>query len=148
MINRRRCLSLCLAVALGLALAFSCLGSTVKITHLSSGAHSESWQNFLREMKEPFEKANPGYEIEILTDSTPNEKFLVMVAGGISPDVLDLVISRVGASYRRRYVLRSQQVPRSPIEESYSAGHVECSDHSQRTPVHAAYRGVLDRHLV
>ena len=42
-------------------------------------------------MKEPFEKANPGYEIEILTDSTPNEKFLVMVAGGISPDVLDLV---------------------------------------------------------
>ncbi|NLN20047.1 MAG: extracellular solute-binding protein [Firmicutes bacterium] len=91
MINRRRCLSLCLAVALGLALAFSCLGSTVKITHLSSGAHSESWQNFLREMKEPFEKANPGYEIEILTDSTPNEKFLVMVAGGISPDVLDLV---------------------------------------------------------
>jgi multiple sugar transport system substrate-binding protein len=83
-------LSCVLAVALLVSLP--CLGAaSVKITHLSSASHSESWQDFLREMKVPFEQENPGIEIEILTEAKPDEKFLVMAAGGIAPDVLDLV---------------------------------------------------------
>jgi multiple sugar transport system substrate-binding protein len=85
-------LVLSLVVAAALVVTLPCLGAApVKITHLSSGAHSDSWQDFLREMKTPFEQANPGYEVEILTEARPNEKFLVMCAGGVSPDVLDLV---------------------------------------------------------
>ena len=91
MLNRQTVvLSLVLAVALIVSLP--CLGAApVKITHLSSASHSESWQDFLREMKAPFEQENPGIEIEIITDAKPDEKFLVMAAGGIAPDVLDLV---------------------------------------------------------
>ena len=91
MLNRQTVvLSLVLAVALIVSLP--CLGAApVKITHLSSASHSESWQDFLCEMKAPFEQENPGIEIEIITDAKPDEKFLVMAAGGIAPDVLDLV---------------------------------------------------------
>ncbi|MGI6610821.1 MAG: extracellular solute-binding protein [Limnochordia bacterium] len=92
MFSRWMKIACCLVVATTLVLAAPALAAEkVKITHLSSGSHSESWQEYLQEMKVPFEQANPECEVEILADPKPDNKFLVMAAGGVSPDVLDLV---------------------------------------------------------
>lgn len=68
----------------------------VTITHLSSTAHSDSWQQFLHEMAELFEQAYPHYEVDIQVGNLDN--FLVMAAGGISPDVLDLPTHGAGTA--------------------------------------------------
>ncbi|MGI6083095.1 MAG: ABC transporter substrate-binding protein [Limnochordia bacterium] len=66
------------------------------ITHLSTTAHSESWQEFLYEMAGLFEEANPQYKVDIQIGAY--EKFLVMIAGGVSPDVLDLPTHGAGSA--------------------------------------------------
>lgn len=68
----------------------------VHITHLSYASHSQSWHDFLNEMKQEFEKTHPGYAVDIMIEADPAEKFAVMMAGGNSPDVLDLTTTQAG----------------------------------------------------
>ena len=63
---------------------------------LVTSAHSESWQEFPYEMAELFEEAYPQYKVDIQIGAY--EKFLVMIAGGVSPDVLDLPTHGAGSA--------------------------------------------------
>ncbi|MGI6609474.1 MAG: extracellular solute-binding protein [Limnochordia bacterium] len=62
----------------------------IPVTHLSYAAHSDSWHEFLRQMKPKFENLHPNYEVNIVIDAQPDQKFAVLVAAGESPEVVDM----------------------------------------------------------
>lgn len=88
--------ALVLALLLGVVAGPAFGAEKVTITHLSYASHSESWHDFLREMKVGFEQEFPDIEVNILVETNPPEKFAVMMVGGNSPDVLDMSTTQAG----------------------------------------------------
>ncbi len=87
---------LALVLLLGLAVGSSLAAEKVSITHMTYGAHSDSWHEFLRQMKVGFEQEHPDIDVNIVIETNPPEKFAVMIVGGSSPDVLDMSTSQAG----------------------------------------------------
>ncbi len=81
------------------ALQCNCTSAAkVTITHLTYLDHSDSWHEFLRQMKPEFEELHPDYDVSILIDAQPDQKFAILVAAGESPDVCDMSTGQ-GASF-------------------------------------------------
>jgi multiple sugar transport system substrate-binding protein len=60
----------------------------VKITHLTYNNHGQAFHEYLEMRAEAFNKKDPNVQVEI--NIGDHDKFTVMVAGGVAPDVVDL----------------------------------------------------------
>jgi len=78
----------CLAVMF-LVVAVGVVGAQkVQITHLTYDKHGKAFHDYMEMRAKDFNKIDPNKQVEIIIGD--HDKFQVMVAGGVAPDVVDL----------------------------------------------------------
>ncbi|HEX6971923.1 MAG TPA: extracellular solute-binding protein [Limnochordia bacterium] len=99
-LRRRRSgsLILCLVWTTGILTWTDWVAAAERITlqHLGYVWHGEPWQEYMEARIAEFERLHPNLHIERVVTDDMVEKFTVMAAGGIAPDVAEMTLSQGG----------------------------------------------------
>lgn len=87
-VQRQVMSALLVFVAAMLLAAFAASGAEVIITHLTYDMHGSDFHDYLQRRAEAFNTKNPAVRVEIVVGN--HDKFNVMAAGGVAPDIVDL----------------------------------------------------------
>lgn len=94
------------AIMLAMAIVFCAAGGLLSaaektLRHLGYVHHGEPWHEYMEARIADFEKLHPNVKIERILagqsgQASMEDKFTVMVAGGIAPDVVEMTLSQAG----------------------------------------------------